>query len=107
MNDSFRFSLIPILLAQMPGSGSDPWWVPLANFGISGIMLGWFMWRDKRESEKQDKRHEENLAAQRAIEDAFRTNTTSIITSMAGVKHLDGVIADLLARIEQQNKKKG
>lgn len=91
------------LIAQIPVS-PDPWWTPLANFGIAGIVIGWFMWRDKRESERQDKRHTENLEQQRKIEDAFRTNTTSIIVALSALKSLDIAHSDLVASLKHANE---
>lgn len=91
-------------------TASDSWAITLLNYGVAGSMLLWFMWKDKldREDRRQEKtdqerRHQENLAAQKAVENAFRTNTNSVIVSMSALKHLDGAYTDMLARVQSDN----
>lgn len=82
---------------------SDPWWTPLSNLGVAGVIIGWFMYRDKRESEKQDVRHKENIEQQKQIADAFRNNTESIIIGISALQTLDESYAKLLSKVQQQN----
>lgn len=92
------------ILAEAASVSAEPWAPTLLNYGIAGVMILWFMWRDKRDSETMDRRHAENLAAQKAVESAFRTTTTSIIVGMLAMKQIDGAYTDLLARIDGENK---
>lgn len=91
------------LLAQAANPAGIGWEGALVNYGALGLWVLWMLYRDKRESEKQDKRHEENLAAQKAIEKAFRTNTTSIIVVLSKLKNLDTTSLDILERIKADN----
>lgn len=96
---------LPFLLLAEASTATDSWVITMLNYGVAGVMLLWFMWRDKRESEKQDLRHRENLEQQKRIEDAFRTNTNSIMVGMGAIKHLDGAYTEMLARIKIENDK--
>src|ERR1043165_1061149 len=78
----------------------------LATYGPLGLWVLWMLWRDSRESTKQDKRHDENLAAQKRVEEAIRTNTNSILAAMAGVRHLDSSFSEMLERIKADNQNK-
>ena len=95
-----------ILLAETANTAqaSPSWGLTLLNYGVAGVMLGWFMYRDKRESDKQDLRHKENLEQSKAIENAFRTNTTSIIVAVAATKNIDAGYAELLEKVRQENE---
>lgn len=102
--------ILPIVMIAGASTASDSWAITLANYGVAGTMLLWFMWKDKldREDRKQEKtdqerRHQENLAAQKAVENAFRTNTTSVVIGMSALKHLDGAYTDMLARVKADN----
>lgn len=103
----------PIIMAQGV-AGAFSWSQTLLVYGPLGLWVAWFIIRDRldREERKQDKvdmerRHQENLAAQRAVESAFRTNTNSIITAMAATKHMDGAFTELLQRINEDNRNGG
>lgn len=87
----------------LPG---EPWWNILINGGIATGVIGWFMWRDsldrkerKENQVDQERRHNENLAAQKRIEDAFRTTTTSLIVGMGAMKSLDANYLELLSKV--------
>lgn len=102
--------ILPIVMLAEASTASDSWAITLLNYGVAGSMLLWFMWKDKldREDRKQEKtdqerRHQENLAAQKAVEIAFRTNTTSVLIGMAAMKHLNGAYDDLMARVKADN----
>lgn len=91
-------------MAEAPAA--DSWSLTLANYGVAGIMLIWFMWRDKLDRDErkqnqadQERRHMENLAANKRIEDGFRTTTASLIVGMGGMKSLDQNYQDLLAKL--------
>lgn len=62
------------------------------------------IYRDNRESTKQDARHKENIEQSKAVENAFRTNTTSIIVAMAAAKTIDAGYAELLEKVRQENE---
>lgn len=94
---------IPFMLIAEASSATESWAITLLNYGVAGVMLIWFMYRDKRESDKQDTRHRENLEASKAIEDAFRTNTNSIITAMSAIKHMDIAYQEIFVRIKEDN----
>lgn len=101
----------PLWLAQLDVAASAfSWQQTLLVYGPLGLWVTWFILRDRldREERKMDRadterRHQENLAAQRAVEQAFRTNTNSIITAMAATKHMDGAFSELLERIKEDN----
>jgi len=105
----------PFLIAAEAATVAAPesWALTLANYGVATTMLGWFMWKDKldREDRKQEKidqqrRHEENLAASKRIEDAFRTNTMSIIVGISAMKNIDSQYSELLRKIQDENNSK-
>lgn len=90
------------------------WSQALLVYGPLGLWVLWFIVRDKMDRDERTKervdlerRHQENLAAQKAVENAFRTNTNSIITAMAATKHMDGAFTDLLERIKEDNRNGG
>lgn len=96
-----------LILAQTAAAASDHGGVnALWTYGPLGIWVAWMIYRDKRESDKQDKRHEENLAQQRRTEEALRTSTSIFITGMAGLQNLDESFSRLLKRIETENTEK-
>ncbi len=82
-------------------------WAPaLINYGALGLWVIFMVWRDNRESIKQDKRHEEQITQQRRVEEAFRINTESIIISVSAMKTIDRGYAELLERIKADNARK-
>lgn len=98
-----------MLLAEA-STASESWAITMLNYGVAGSMLIWFMWKDKLDREErrqekidQERRHQENLAAQKAVENAFRTNTNSVILGMSALKHLNGAYEDMLARVTADN----
>lgn len=101
---------LPLFMIAEASTSSESWTITLLNYGVAGGMLLWFMWKDKldrdeRKTEKvdQERRHQENLSAQRAVESAFRTNTNSVILGMSALKHLNGAFEDMLARVKADN----
>lgn len=94
---------LPFMLIAEASSTTESWAITLLNYGVAGVMLIWFMYRDKRESDKQDTRHRENLEASKAIENAFRTNTESIIVGLAAMKTVDLGYSELLNKIRESN----
>jgi len=105
---------IVIFLAEVASTLPFSWEQALLVYGPLGLWVTWFIIRDMkdREERKQDRidmerRHQENLAAQRAVENAFRTNTNSIIVGMAATKHMDGAFTELLERIKADNVSNG
>lgn len=77
-------------------------WLTLGNYGVLGIWLWYMIARDKKESEKQDKRHEDNLEAQKKVEEAFKTCITSITIAVEGMKSMDRAYAELAAKLNSQ-----
>lgn len=101
---------LPLLLLAETANPGEPWWNLLINGGIATGVIGWFMWRDKqdREERKQaqadhERRHNDHIAQQKKIEDAFRTTTDSLIIAMSAMKTIDNGYADLLARMKATN----
>ena len=72
----------PIVLAEAVQTSMpvEFGWRELINYGALGVWVGFMIYRDYRESIKQDKRHDENLAASKKIEEAFR-NQTNLVDS--------------------------
>lgn len=103
-----RVSLPFIIAAEAattPGA-TDSWSLTAANYGVAGIMLAWFMWRDKLDRDERKQNHSDNLAASRRIENAFRTTTDSLIVGMSAMKSLDQVHLDLLQKLKSLNDAK-
>ncbi len=100
-------ALPSLILAQSAATAVEagPWANTLINSGAIGCWLLYMLWRDNRETGKQEKRHEENLAAMRNVENAFRVNTESIIVGIASLKTIDGGYAELLAKIRESNSR--
>ena len=90
----------PFLMLAEAATNTENWVQTLANYGVAGIMLAWFMWRDKQDRDERERRHMENLTAQRRIEDAFRTTTDSLIVGLSSIKNLDAGYSELLARLK-------
>lgn len=93
----------PVILAEA-ATNAENWGQTLANYGVAGIMLAWFMWRDKLDRDERERRHNENIAQQRKIEDAFRTTTDSLIVGLSSVKHLDAGYSELLTKLQGNAK---
>ncbi len=110
--DNATTSIFPILILAQ-ATNADPqfsWFQSLPQFGVCGLWILWFVLRDKLDREErkqerldQERRHQENLAAQKDVENAFRTNTNSVILAMAALKHLDGTFGDMLERVKSDN----
>ncbi len=103
----------PFVIAAEAGISADSWGMTAANYGVATAMLAWFMWRDKldREERKQERidlqiRHQENITAQKRIEDAFRTNTESILISVSALQTIDSSYKALLDKVRATNKPK-
>lgn len=96
-----------LFLAQAEVIG--PWVAALINYGALGLWVIYLVWRDNRETQKQDQRHQENLASQKKVEEAFQSVTTSLIVGFGAMKNIDQGYADLLKKIEAEadHKRKG
>lgn len=109
--DGSKTSILPFfVLAQIATEPSFSWFQSLPQFGVCGLWILWFIIRDKLDREERklertdlERRHQENLAAQRAVENAFRTNTNSVILGMSALKHLNGAFEDMLDRVKSDN----
>lgn len=102
----------PIVLAEAVGAGFS-WTQTLVVYGPLGLWVLWFVIRDKMdrderkiEKEAQERRHQENLAASKRIEEAFRTHTDLLIVGLAGMKTIDVAYSMLLEKIEKANHPK-
>lgn len=100
---------LPFIIAQLPVA-PDPWWTPLANFGIAGAVICWFMWRDKVDREErraeradQERRHTENIAALRDLENAFRAVVQANYMALSGLKQLDAY-KDMIERLKNDHE---
>lgn len=100
----------PVVLAQAVGMPAFSWTQALLVYGPLGLWVAWFVIRDKldREERKQERidlerRHSENLAAQRKVEDAFRTHTDLLIVGLAAIKTIDVGYTTLLEKIKANN----
>lgn len=92
-------------IVATPDFGSG-FYSALLNYGALGIWVAFMIYRDYRESNKQDKRHEENLEAFKRIEDAYRTNTDLMIVGLGGVKNMDSQYTALLEKLKSANAPK-
>lgn len=103
----------PVIIAEVTAVPFS-WTQTLLVYGPLGLWVAWFVIRDRldREERKQDRidherRHNENIAAQKAVENAFRTNTNSIILAMTATKHMDATLTDLMKRVQEDNEHGG
>jgi len=101
---------LPVVLLAEASTASESWIITLLNYGVAGTMLLWFMWRDRldraeRNDERklQQERHEENLAAMKKIEEAYRSLTDLLIVGLGGVKTMDAQYFSLLEKVKAAN----
>lgn len=84
-----------------------PAWVgALLNGGALGCWVIYMAWRDNRESIKADKKHQENLEAQKENASNIRTLTELLTVFVGGVKTMDSGFAALMERFKAQENKK-
>lgn len=96
-------AIVPmVIVAEATAAEISPW-AALASFGPLGLWVMWMLYRDNRESAKQDAQHHENQVAMKRIEDAFRTNTDLLIVGLAAMKTIDQNYLALLDRIKASN----
>jgi hypothetical protein len=83
----------------------------LVVYGPLGLWVIWFIIRDindrkdrKADRDDQERRHKENLDAQRKVEQALRTNTNSQMVTCAALKHLDVALGDVVTQVNAMNK---
>ena len=69
------------------------------------MVIGWFMWREKRDVERQEARHRDNLEAQQRIASAFSTNTTALMIAVEGMKSMDRAYAELAAKLKASTER--
>lgn len=98
--------LIPLAIAVEPIAmiPDHQWELALLNYGVAGIVIIWFMWRDKLDRQDRDRQHKENLEAQRNLEKAFRANTTSTIVAFMALKNMDQQYSQLMERLQHDNE---
>lgn len=97
--------LIPLaFIAEVSVMESGNPWIALGNYGVAGIVLLWFMWRDKLERQDRDRQHTENLSSQRRLENALRTNTNSNIITLLALKSVDVQFAEAIERVRHDNE---
>lgn len=94
-----------MILAEAAITSPDSWGLTAANYGVAIAMLGWFMWRDKLDREERERRHSENIAQSKRIEDAFRINTDSLIVGISAMKSIDQSYSELLDKMKAINAK--
>jgi Na+/melibiose symporter-like transporter len=98
---------LPFMLLAEASTASQSWIITLLNYGVAGVMLLWFMWRDKvdrqeRNDERkvQQQRHEENLESMKKIQEAYRMMTDLLIVGFGGMKQMDTAYTALLEKIK-------
>lgn len=100
------YAAVPAFVLAQSEIGVGGWYGALVNYGALGIWVAFMVYRDYRESQKQDKRHEENLSAFKKIEDAYRTNTDLLIVGLGAMKTIDAQYLSLLDKIRAANAPK-
>lgn len=107
------YKALPIVFIAEASTSSQAWVITLLNYGVAGVMLIYFMWKERLDREERklervdlERRHQENLSAQKAVENAFRTNTNSVIIGMSALKNLDSAYDDLMHRVRDDNTPK-
>lgn len=105
---AFPFSVV---LAQATAAFS--WEQTLLVYGPLGLWVAWFVIRDRQERQERQqeradlqKRHEENLAAMKKIEEAYRTHTDLLIVGLAAMKTIDLGYSGLLEKLKDSNVQK-
>jgi hypothetical protein len=98
--------LIPlaIIADPLPMIADHQWELALLNYGVAGIVIVWFMWRDKLERQDRDRQHKENIDAQRRLESALRANTSANIVAVMAMKNVDHQYSLLMERVQAANE---
>lgn len=63
----------------------------------------WMLYRDKRESDKTDLRHQEHMDQQKKIEKSFQRCITAITVTMEGMKSMDRAYLELAAKLNTKH----
>lgn len=77
----------------------------LANYGLAGLMLLWFVWRDKRMEERRDNEHAENKQSQKEQTRALNLMTHSMMVLVMSTRNADETIRELAQKIKSDAEK--
>lgn len=94
--------IVPFILMAETAAITESGYLTLANAGVSGVMLGWFMWRDKQEREARDKQHSENGSLQRDQTNALNLMTRAMMVELIATRHMDSAITELATKIKEK-----
>ncbi len=98
-----EIATVAVTLAQVPVHELG-WLVPVAQGSLSLAVILWFMWRDGKEREAQQKRHDANILALQEVRDALRSYMELTIIGMRAMKSIDAGYSDLMEQFAKQNK---
>jgi len=77
------------IIANASSQASDFPWMGLVNYGALGFMVGWFMWRDNRDSKERRKQIQ-----------ALEGCTQALMVAVLAIKNLDKGITDLALKVK-------
>lgn len=78
------------------------WGVTLANYGIAGVMLVYFMLRDKQERDARDAERKEANRIQEEHTKALTLMAKSTMAYVVALKHLDGALAEMAKKLQEE-----
>lgn len=93
---------LPFIMMAETAAITDSAYLTLANAGVSGVMLIWFMWRDKQEREARDRQHAENAEIQREQTGALNLMTRAMMVEVIASRNMDSAITELAEKIKEQ-----
>lgn len=100
----------PIVLSEVATATPFSWTQVLLVYGPLGLWVAWFIIRDKldREERKQErldqqKRHEENLLANKEMASAVREINNLMIVGFGAMKNIDKGYAELLEKVRHES----
>lgn len=80
---------------------AESWGLTLANYGVAGIMLGFFMWRDRKTEEARTIERNENAKIQRDNTNALNLLARSLMVEVIALKHGDETVKELATKIKE------
>lgn len=96
-------TLIPylMLLAQV-SADNQSWFLTLANYGVAGVMLIYFIWRDRRTEGRWDAERQKANEVQSDNTKALNLMTRALMVQVIAIKHVDETARELAAKIKEE-----
>ena len=94
---AFSFML---LLAQV-SADSQSWTLTLLNYGVAGVMLVYFIIRDKRTEGRWDAERQRTNEIQTENTKALNLMTRGLMVQVIAMRHLDETSKELAAKVKE------